>query len=129
MRGLIIFKYELYNYLKEETKKEYQDDTTQNNSDELLTILQNEYQNIKDKHKRYSRTKTLNSFGYAMKEIVQDLQINMKISTVKRLKFIYLIYLQNFKTFIERSFLLIGFLAVFFLLINVIFNIYMNNIF
>ena len=42
---------------------------------------------VKKKTKKYSRVETLHSLGYSVKEIAQDSQVNMGLSTVKRLKY------------------------------------------
>ena len=41
---------------------------------------------VKKTNKKYSRVETLHSLGYSVKEIAQDSQVNMSLSTVKRLK-------------------------------------------
>ena len=74
------------NYLREETKEKCQEDTTENKADEPLTSLQRDSQSKEDKQKKYSRVETLHSLGYSVKEIAQDSQVNMSLSTVKRLK-------------------------------------------
>ena len=75
------------NYLREETKEECQEDTTENKADKPLTSLQRDGQSKEDKRKKkYSRVETLHSLGYSVKEIAQDSQVNMSLSTVKRLK-------------------------------------------
>ena len=38
------------------------------------------------KVKRYNRVKTLLSMGYSVQQIAEDAQVNMSLSTVKRLK-------------------------------------------
>ena len=50
-----------------------------------MTSLQRDGQSKEDKEK-YSRVETLHSLGYFVKEIGQDSQENMSLSTVKRLK-------------------------------------------
>ena len=39
-----------------------------------------------DKAKRYNRVETLLSMGYSVQKIAEDAQVNMSLSTVKRLK-------------------------------------------
>ena len=39
-----------------------------------------------DKAKRYNRVETLLSMGYSVRQIAEDAQVNMSLSTVKRLK-------------------------------------------
>ena len=74
------------NYLREETKDECHEDTTENKADEPLTSLQRDNQIKEDKQTKYSRVKTLHSLDFSVKEITQDSQVNMSFSTVKRLK-------------------------------------------
>ena len=38
-----------------------------------------------DKAKRYNRVETLLSIGYSVQQIAEDAQVNMSLSTVKRL--------------------------------------------
>ena len=55
-------------------------------ADEPLTSLQRDDQSKVDKRKKYSRVETLHSLSYSVKEIAHDSQVNMSLSTVKRLK-------------------------------------------
>ena len=50
-----------------------------------MTSHQRDGQSKEDKQKN-SRVETLHSLGYSVKEIAQDSQVNMSLSTVKRLK-------------------------------------------
>ena len=59
------------------------------------------------------RVETLHSLCYFVKEIAQDSQVNMSLSTVKRLKSIIFIYRQKIlsfygKVFFQGSFLCTG---------------------
>ena len=70
--------------IREETKKEYQEDIIENKADEPLTSLQRDDQSKEDKQN--SRVETLHLLCNSVKEIAQDSQVNMSLSTVKRLK-------------------------------------------
>ena len=52
-----------------------------------MISLQRINQSKEDKQKRCSKAKTLYSLCYSVKEIAQDSQINMSLSSVKILKF------------------------------------------
>ena len=73
------------NYIREESKEECQENTTENKAGEPLVNLQRDGQSKEDIQKN-SRVETLHSLDYSVKEIVQDSQVNMGLSKVKRLK-------------------------------------------
>ena len=75
------------NYLREETKEECQEDTTESKADKPLNSLLRDCQSKKWQTKKYNRVEILHSLGYSVKEIARDSQENMSLSTVKRLKF------------------------------------------
>ena len=74
------------NYLIEETKEECQEDTTENKTDEPLINLQRDGQSKEDKQKRYNRVEAYIHWAILQKEIAQNSQVNMSLSTVNRLK-------------------------------------------
>ena len=73
------------NYLWEETKEECQEDTHKK-AEETQKSLQRDSQSKEDRQNKYSRVETLHSLDYSVNEIAQDSQVNISLSTVKRLK-------------------------------------------
>ena len=65
-------------YLREESKKECQEETTQNKAEETIKV--------KDFKKRLSRIETLHSLSCSVIEIAQDSQVNMSLRMLKILK-------------------------------------------
>ena len=78
---LISFKESRYQ-IEEEVKEEI----NQDRPDESLTDAQLIKLSKEDKAKRYSRVETLLSMGYSVQQIAEDAQVNMSLSTVKKLK-------------------------------------------
>ena len=75
-------KYQSNYYLREESKINCQEETTQNKANKLLASLQNTIK-VDDKQKRWSRGETLYLLSYFVIKIAQDSQINMSLNTVK----------------------------------------------
>ena len=76
---------ELNNYLRKETKKSVKRAQHKIKQINYLPVFK-ETVKVKKTNKKYSRVETLHSLGYSVKEIPQDSQVNISLSTVKRLK-------------------------------------------
>ena len=72
--------------IEEESKEEVKEEINQDRPDESLTDAQLIKLSKEDKAKRYNRVETLLSMGYSVQQIAEDAQVNMSLSTVKRLK-------------------------------------------
>ena len=72
--------------IEEESKEEVKEEINQDRPDESLTNVQLIKLSKEDKAKRYNRVETLLSMGYSVQQIAEDAQVNMSLSTVKRLK-------------------------------------------
>ena len=72
--------------IEEESKEEVKEEINQDRLHESLTNAQLIKLSKEDKAKRYNRVETLLSMGYSVKQIAEDAQVNMSLSTVKRLK-------------------------------------------
>ena len=72
--------------IEEESKEEVKEEINQDRQDESLTNSQLIKLSREDKAKRYNRVETLLSMGYSVQQIAEDAQVNMSLSTVKRLK-------------------------------------------
>ena len=67
-------------------EEEIKEEINQDRPDECLTNAQLIKLSKEDKAKRNSRVETLLSMGYSVQQIAEDTQVNMSLSTVKRLK-------------------------------------------
>ena len=74
-------------YLMEESKKDCQEETTQNKADKLLTSFKRDNQSRRQA-KRYSKVETLHLLNCSVIKIEQDSQVNMNLSMLKILKLI-----------------------------------------
>ena len=72
--------------IEEESKEEVKEEINHDRLDESLTNAQLIKLNKEDKAKRYSRVETLLSMGCSVQQIAEDAQVNISLSTVKRLK-------------------------------------------
>ena len=72
--------------IEEESKEEVKEEINQDRPDESLTDAQLIKLSKEDKAKRYNRVETLLSMGYLVQQIAEDAQVNMSLSTVKKLK-------------------------------------------
>ena len=72
--------------IEEKSKEEVKEEINQDKPDESLTDAQLIKLSKEDKAKRYNRVETLLSMGYSVQQIAEDAQVNMSLSTVKRLK-------------------------------------------
>ena len=72
--------------IEEESKEEVKEEINQDRLDESLTDDQLIKLSKEDKAKRYNRVETLLSINYSAQQIAEDAQVNMSLSTVKRLK-------------------------------------------
>ena len=72
--------------IEEESKEEVKEKINQDRPDESLTDDQLIKLSKEDKAKRYNRVETLLSINYSIQQIAEDAQVNMSLSTVKRLK-------------------------------------------
>ena len=72
--------------IEEESKEEVKEEINQDRPDESLTDAQLIKLSKEDKAKKYNRVETLLSMGYSVQQIAEDAQVNMSLSTVKRLK-------------------------------------------
>ena len=72
--------------IEEESKEEVKEEINQDKPDESLINAQLIKLSKEDKAKRYNRFKTLLSINYSVQQIAEDAQVNMSLSTVKRLK-------------------------------------------
>ena len=73
-------------YQIEEESKEEVKETNHDRPDGSLTDAQLIKLSKEDKAKRYNRVETLLSMGYSVQQIAEDAQVNMSLSTIKRLK-------------------------------------------
>ena len=81
-----IIPQELRYQIEEESIEEVKEEINQDRPDESLTDAQLIKLSKEDKAKRYNRVETLLSMGYSVQQIAEDAQVNMSLSTVKRLK-------------------------------------------
>ena len=72
--------------IEEENKEEVKEEINQDRPNENLTDSQLIKLSKEDKAKRYNRVESLLSMGYSVQQIAEDAQVNMSLSTVKRLK-------------------------------------------
>ena len=72
--------------IDEESKEEVMEMINNHKQDESLINAQLIKLSKVDKAKRYNRVETLLSMGYSVQQIAEDAQVNMSLSTVKRLK-------------------------------------------
>ena len=72
--------------IEEESKEEVKEEINQDRPDESLTDAQLIKLSKEGKAKRYNRVETLLSMVYSVQQIAEDAQVNMSLSTVKRLK-------------------------------------------
>ena len=72
--------------IEEESKEEVKEGINQNRPDDSLTDAKLIKLSKEDKAKRYNKVETLLSMGYSVQQIAEDAQVNMSLSTVKRLK-------------------------------------------
>ena len=79
-------RYQIEEESKEESKEEVKEEINHDRPDESLTDAQLIKLSKEDKAKRYNRVETLLSMGYSVQQIAEDAQVNMSLSTVKRLK-------------------------------------------
>ena len=71
--------------IEEESKEEVKEKINQDRPDESLTNAQLIKPSKEDKAKRYNRVETLLYMGYSVQQIAEDAQVNMSLSTLKRL--------------------------------------------
>ena len=70
------------NTLVNRSNNYFREVTTDFITEEILASLQRDNQSKEDKQKRYRRDETLYLFRYSRKELFQDSQVNMSLTTV-----------------------------------------------
>ena len=72
--------------IEEESKEEVKEKINQDRPDESLANAQLIKLSKEDKAKRYNRVETLLYMGYSIQQRAEDAQVNMSLSSVKKLK-------------------------------------------